>query len=350
MSTIPDRSGTTGFQRNGVADLLKGIAVILMIQVHILEQFSTVEFYDSLAGKVSLFLGGPFCAPVFMAVMGYFLAGSSRKTSYFIRRGLLLFAGGILLNAGRSANLAFHLAREEFSLNLPDYLFGADILTLAGMSILIIPLLRMIFRKTWWPWFLASLAVAVVSSFLPDLYFPGSSVSYPLAFLGGTAPWSYFPLLPWFSYILLGYAFRQLPEKLLNPVRAALMGNRFLLPLLIAVIATVPYASNITCDLQGKYYHHGLFFFLWMILFLAAWVGVTLRAEKNTGDNAAMRFIKWTGRNVTVIYVIQWLIIGNLATEFYKTQGPAFSLLWFLLITLTSFLLAWIYKKMVSPG
>jgi len=56
--------------RNQTADLLKGFAVIFMIQVHVIEQFATQTLYDSLWGKISLFLGGPFCAPVFLAVMG----------------------------------------------------------------------------------------------------------------------------------------------------------------------------------------------------------------------------------------------------------------------------------------
>jgi len=339
-----------GSGRNETADLLKGFAVILMIQVHILEQFSTPELFESLAGKISLFLGGPFCAPVFMAVMGYFLAGSSRKTGYFIRRGLLLFFGGLLLNVGRSANLVFHIARGEFSQNLLSYFFGADILTLAGLSILIIPVLRTIFRESWWSWFLTAIIMAITSSFLPDLYIPGSPISYPLSFLRGHAPWSYFPLIPWLSYILLGYSFRLLPENLTNIIRAGLHDKRVFIPLLIAVIVTIPYAFSITSDLQGKYYHHGLFFFLWTILFLAAWVGVMIRAEKRGGGASLLQFIKWTGKNVTVIYVIQWLIIGNLATELYGTQGAGFSLLWFVIILAASSLLAWVYRKMTAPG
>jgi uncharacterized membrane protein len=339
-----------GSSRNESADLLKGIAVILMIQVHIMEQFSSQDLFGGMAGKVSLFLGGPFCAPVFMAVMGYFLGGSSRKTVYFIKRGLLLFTGGILLNAGRSANLMFHVARGEFSPDPWSYLFGADILTLAGLSMLIIPILRLVFGKNWWAWSMAALAVATTATLLPDLCVPGSPISYPLSFFGGNSPWSYFPLFPWFSYILMGYAFRLLPENLLNRVRAGMKDHRVSVPLVVAVILTIPYAANITCDLQGKYYHHGLLFFLWMILFLAAWVPVILWAEKRSGNTTVMKFIKWTGKNVTVIYIIQWLIIGNLATELYKTQNLAWSFLWFLIITALSALLTWIYKKMIFPG
>jgi len=31
-------------------------------------------------------------------------------------------------------------------------------------------------------------------------------------------------------------------------------------------------------------------------------------------------FLRWLGKNITVFYVIQWLIIGNIATAIYQTQ------------------------------
>lgn len=132
--------------RNGTADLLKGIAVLLMIQVHIMEQFADPGLYNSTLGKISLFLGGPACAPVFMAVMGYFLASSHKSMKGFMVRGLMLFAGGIMLNTGRSANLLIQVFQGESELNPWHFIFGADILTLAGLSILVIGLLRLLLK------------------------------------------------------------------------------------------------------------------------------------------------------------------------------------------------------------
>ena len=58
------------------ADLLKGIAAILMIQVHIIELFATNDISESTAGKFLLFLGGPAVAPVFIILLGYFIVES----------------------------------------------------------------------------------------------------------------------------------------------------------------------------------------------------------------------------------------------------------------------------------
>ena len=31
------------------------------------------------------------------------------------------------------------------------------------------------------------------------------------------------------------------------------------------------------------------------------------------------KYITWLGKNVTLIYVIQWIIVGNIGTAIYKT-------------------------------
>jgi len=42
--------------RNRTADLLKGVAVILMVQVHIVELFAQQSIFDSFAGSIFFFL------------------------------------------------------------------------------------------------------------------------------------------------------------------------------------------------------------------------------------------------------------------------------------------------------
>ena len=65
-------------ERNQLADLLKGIAVLLMIQVHVLELFASETILKSGGGALLMFLGGPFVAPVFMAILGYFTISSTK--------------------------------------------------------------------------------------------------------------------------------------------------------------------------------------------------------------------------------------------------------------------------------
>ncbi len=313
--------------RNGTADLLKGLAVILMIQVHILEQFAVDELHQTLIGTISLFLGGPPAAPVFLAVMGWFAIRSTKPVVAHVRRGLLLFAGGILLNAGLNANLLLSIYSGRFDLDPLAFLFGADILPLAGLSIILLAIIPKSFRN---PVILTLLAAAVAA---PAPYLAGtgteSAFRYVTPFLWGEQWWSYFPLFPWFSYVLLGAAAERFlrndsaSKTISRPVRliAACI-------LSIVLISTHSFAVPHIVDLPA-YYHHGILLMIWITAFLVVWTFTVHIVEGHAGTTMPVRYLKWLGRNVTSAYVFQWLLIGNIATEIYRTQDLTSSLMWF---------------------
>jgi len=334
--------------RDGTADLLKGLAVLFMIQVHIMEQFGTTDLYGSFIGKLSLFLGGPPCAPVFLAVMGYFLASSERPFRYFLKRGLMLFAGGIFLNVFRSANLLLQIYFGKIEANPLFYVFGADILTLAGLSLIIIGWLRIVFQYRPLLYFLMAIAMVLVGQFLPAQTSPPELYSYLTAFFINSGEMSYFPLFPWFAYVLTGYSWRLLILKYDFVQKKNEMAQIILLIILwVFIIFTLPWAASISHNLTGigGYYHHHILFFAWTALFMTAYLGVIRYAETSYGGHLVMRAVKWTGKNVTLIYIIQWLIIGNLATELYHSQNIFQYFFWTVAVTLLTAALSLGYLK-----
>ena len=336
------------FHRNGTADLLKGFAVIFMIQVHIMEQFVTPDTCNSMIGKISMFLGGPPCAPVFLAVMGYFLATSAKSIVYFLKRGAVLFLGGILLNTARSANLLVHIFRGNVDLDPWFYILGADILTLAGLSLVLTGILRFFYKERTILYVITAVAVAAISPLLNRVSVTGKVPEYIIAFFWGMAEWSYFPLFPWFAYVLTGYALRLLLQQM-PVIKKTNIQNQaiFFIPLWIGIIVTLPYASGITFDLSGPdgYYHHGILFFAWTALFLISYLALVNLVEKSYGEHRFARLIKWIGQNVTSLYVIQWLIIGNIATWLFKSQDLFQFVAWFTVITIATLLLGLGFQK-----
>lgn len=323
-------------------DVLKGVAVLLMIQVHLMEQFATQEIYDSIWGRISLLMGGPPAAPVFMAVMGYFLvrAGSAGLPQIF--RGIRLLIYGFLLNLGLNLNLFYHIVTGELSLDPLPYIFGVDILFLAGLSVIAIAVFRIIFadRIVWWV--LLTLLVASATLLLPSgITVPGWQ-SYLLACFYQETWWSYFPLFPWLAYPMAGYTFHLISNKYITrEISAATM----LLPgsiLFILLLFTFSWGLSITADLSA-YYHHALAYFLWAMMFVGVWVIVTRFIVNAFPGNIAVRYLQWTGKNVTAFYVFQWLIIGNFATVVYKTVPANALVLWFAGITTVTGLLVWLY-------
>jgi hypothetical protein len=329
-------------QRSPVPDLMKGIAVVAMVQVHIMELFARPEILTGTAGKISLFLGGPFAAPVFMAVMGYFLVYSLKSGWEKVKRGMLLILLGLLLNIGLNLHLLIKIFNGTFELNPLEYIFGADILFLAGFSIIFIAVLEKIFRKRFYLVLVLSIFIPLTSPYLPDL---PSELKYFQAFLYGHASWSYFPVFPWLAYPLVGYAWKKFETEYPAAWNWLYQKLTFVLILagLLIICSFIP-AFNIIYNLPS-YYHHNVFLFIWITGFLGIWTWLVFKMEFFFGKILAIKYFKWLGKNVTVVYVIQWLIIGNIATAIYKTQSLLSLLLWFVAILALTSILTYFYVQ-----
>ncbi len=323
--------------RNQTADLLKGVAIVLMIQVHLMEQFATVDLYQSILGKISLFLGGPPAAPVFLVAMGFFLERSKKSLPQQLRRGVLLIVGGIALNLGLNANLLYSIHQGRFGFNPLAYIFGADILPVAGLSVIIVSILKHKAGFNTTSYLLVALIVAAAAPFLSGIA-TSSTLLYVTPFLWGDQWWSYFPLFPWLAYSLLGATLAVLPSNT-GKTTVAVAG------LAAAVFLTSYFTVPDIIDLT-RYYHHGILLFLWITGFLTLWFLVFERIESASRKTPLVRYLKWLGRNVTSAYVFQWLIIGNVATELYRTQSLPQLMMWFVVALLATSLLV----KLMKPA
>ncbi len=149
--------------RDGAADLLKGTAIVLMIQVHIVQLFAEPAILASWIGGTSLLLGGPPVAPVFLVVMGYFAGRSEKRAGSLAVRGFLLLVLGFALNLGLNCHLLLKIHYGRVQLNPWEYVCGVDILFVAGLSLIIIGLLRPLFGRRAGYWILIAIGVVVVA-------------------------------------------------------------------------------------------------------------------------------------------------------------------------------------------
>ena len=324
--------------RKGLPDLLKGLAVLSMIQVHIMELFVRQDIFEGPLGSLSLFVGGPPAAPIFLIVMGYFLALKKRQFLYFIKRGMLLILWGLLLNIGLNFQLFVKIYQGFCELNPLDYLLGVDIFFLAGMSIILIGVLKSLFRDKGYLYFFLALAIVFVTPKLPG-FSDDSWLKYIEAFLWGKQSWSYFPLFPWLAYPLTGFAYVYIEKMIFKDGLTYQNKLSIALPAGAVVFFTFSYGMEIASDLE-QYYHHSYLYFGWTILFVSFWAVVLSFIEENSGRSKVVMYFKWVGKTVTSHYVIQWLIIGNIATAIYKTQGLGLYFLWFTGIVVVTGLLA----------
>jgi len=321
--------------RIGLPDVIKGVAVILMVQVHLMELFANELTYNSMVGRLSLFLGGPPAAPVFMAVMGYFLAYSDKHLSKSLWRGTKLILLGLILNIGMNANLLIKTFSGNLDINPWQYVFGVDILFLAGLSIILISLLKLVFNEKLLLWLIAIFVFGGLNKFLPEYSGESQLLKYLSPYFSGFCTWSYFPVFPWMTYVLIGFTFRLAVKKNLLPVLSSKTTTYIFAALGLLLALTFGFGLRISSILE-VYYHHNIVFALWTMAFLVFWLILFNYLDQFFGNSNVFAYLRWVGKNVTVFYVVQWLIIGNIATEIYRTQ-PLFQLiLWLVAIMLVT--------------
>ncbi|MCD4730583.1 MAG: DUF1624 domain-containing protein [Bacteroidales bacterium] len=328
-------------------DLLKGFAVIFMIQVHIMELFARQELYDGWAGKLSLFLGGVPAAPVFMIIMGYFLAFGQKEPIKMMMRGVKLFMAGMVLNIGLNAHLIYTVLNDGWQVNFWHYIFGVDIFHLAGLSLMVIALINGLYKRHFLPYIITAIGIVVISSVVVPFSNESNTGTYLMAFIHSNSEWSYFPLIPWLAYPLTGYSFKLFEEKYLKSGLNLKIRVSLTVVLAVLFLFTVNYAVGISHNLD-VYYHHDAVFYCWALSFVILWAMKSSLTEKVAGNAIILRYVKWLGINVTIVYIIQWLIIGNIATSIYKTQGLTGFIFWFVGITIFTSLLTLLWNKIKS--
>jgi uncharacterized membrane protein len=337
-------------KRLPLPDLLKGFAVFLIVPVHILELFIDYPGRESLFGKILLFLGGPIAVPVFMIVMGYFLAKNQNPFSVNFFRGIKVFVVGFLLNIGLNFNLLLKIKFAGWQFNPLEYIFGVDILYFAGLSIILIAFLKTL--KIGQAWITITLAFLVITltGFMNEKLM-GSERNYLLPFIAGTYSWSYFPLFPWLAYPLAGFAFFHFEKKIFAFLKKQKLVSGIVLS---GILATILYFSKTGFETTinlGSYYHHTLWFSLWAFGIVILWTVIWHFILKTFPKTHAWKFFMWLGKNITLFYIIQWLIIGNISTAIYQTQSIDSYVFWFGGIFSVTVLLTLLFEKWkIKPG
>jgi hypothetical protein len=283
-----------------------------------------------------------------MAVMGYFAGRSNKTAGTLAVRGLSLLVLGFALNLGLNCHLLLKIRWGELQLSPWGYVFGVDILFLAGLGLIAIGLLRPLIGSRPWSWIVAATVVILLTPTANDVLTVQDARQWPYAYIAGDYWWSYFPLFPWLAYPFLGVSFRLWKEQTSVGGSPRQIGGRpwptrLLSGALLALVLTITLPRVIaTCHDLPKYYHHGAWLFLWLCVFLLVWIRLFQLADRQIGRFWLFKWLNWMGRHVTVLYVLQWLIIGNIATAVYKTQSVARCILWAGLVLSAASFLAWI--------
>ena len=310
-------------QRVHSIDLARGLAVLFMIWVHVLITYSSHDVIKSTPGLVVGFLGGPLAAPVFMALMGvsfYYSRNTTFRPSAI--RGLKIILLGYILNILRGVLPVFLVS--EFLPNMAASIPGAvadyysaflelDILQFAGLALIVMAIIREL-KPDKYVLLLLAAVVAIVS---PMLWGIGSDIpvaGHFLDYLWGDIPsnemcvgnFVSFPFFPWFSFVLVGMFLGDTFSRSTDLHKS--FNDVGMIGFLVLIVSSIIVVPDLGYHL-GDYYHCRPAAVAMITGIVLTWLYVcNVIVEKIKMDRFFGLAYYWS-RNVTSIYVIQWVII-----------------------------------------
>jgi uncharacterized membrane protein len=303
--------------REGAIDGVRGPATMIMIVVHCFAFFAAYDTQEHSAGFVILDVAK--LTAVFILCMGVSSAFSRRTGPRDLaRRGveLLLYGYGLNVLKFLVPILVFDTPPDGLTIDLGwevgtsgtllKYLFLGDILHMTGLSLLVIAGLRALGAR---PWHLFALAVpvAVLGPLTWGIRGGGPILTYLCDLLFSEKFTVFFPLFPWMSYVLVGFALGDILRNAERPPGAVFRRWAVVGALLIAAGIAVGAAFPVTWK-GWDFYRTGpagvtavIGFSLCALLFshvvwphAPGWLTATLG---------------YFSRRVTSLYVISWVVI-----------------------------------------
>ena len=300
-------------------DILRGVAILMMVQVHFVENLSFREASSAWLYDATIWLGF-LPAPLFTIVSGMSFGLWVRKleaagrsdadiTHAAVRRGFFLFALGIVFNV---------------VVWLPDDAFNWDVLTLIGVSLGFLAYAR---KLPLGVLVLICVAIVVLSPPLrvvgdyPE-YWDNAAYEYDwtirdVAF--GFFANGYFPLFPWLAFPLAGFILGEVVFPLRERPLVSLKGLGAMGLLFMAAAALGAKWGTKMPSLVAKHYTDGLTMYPASTLYVFALFGFAMFATallhrdvdgnpRIVGTGPVFRFLRlWSSYSLT-IYIVHHIV------------------------------------------
>jgi hypothetical protein len=282
-------------------DLARGFTVLIMPSVHVVMLYSQPSVQQSLLGVVLQFLAEGPGAQLFMLIMGATFAFSEKYVSAqkVFKRTIYLILGAYALNV-----LKFVIPLEldilpaalisDLGSSTLDLFFLGDIFHFAAI---VYPVLYFVKRTHHYPGvaILFAFAIMLLSPLVWDVKTGIIFVDQVLIYLTGGPPHCFFPVFPWLVYPLVGLAMGQcLISRKLTLLGTLIIVFSLLLP------STTEYNSFYRTLPADTLFHLGI---------VLLWLSVINWISRKVKINFLFQFLSFCSRNITLIYVIQWVLI-----------------------------------------
>lgn len=343
-------------------DFARGFSVLMMIPVHVMMLFSSMDTWNhSTTGKfVQLLERG---SPIFLIVMGISFAFSrNANRKGILKKALLIIALGYVLNFLRFVVplLIFGGFPESFvkvsglqisnPSKIVNFFLKGDMFQLVGISLFLIGLSFKFLIKNKNILIFIALIIMWLSKVVSGIQLGIPGIDYILNLLWGNNFDVYFPLFPWLSFILMGlYLGLSYQEKPQN-ANESLFKPMLYLGILFLIV------GKLLCDYDyayhfGDYYHLGPggSMGLMGILLVLFWVYYHIETLLPK-HNFISKIFFYCSKNVTPFYIIQWVLIyWLLAFTNYSVYNEPSVLGIIILINTGTFLMLYLFNRYIIP-
>ncbi|HCN05716.1 MAG TPA: hypothetical protein DIS79_08850 [Bacteroidetes bacterium] len=311
-------------QRFVFLDILRGIAAIWMIQVHVTNQLLDVSYKDSWFYDVVNISNG-FVAPtfVFCAGAGLWIALSRKGDEwrrfspslfdYLRRLAIILFWAYMLHVPFYSFDRTIYATREEL---LP--FFQSDVLHVivyTSLAVLVTFLLTSSLRRTSLLAGIGAILIMIGTKFFWNTS-PADWLVEPISRMVLPAPYSPFPLLPWACYLLAGVAVASLFFSSTDKGR---MGRWFLIGGLLLPVALFTFKNTVVTPWTDTWWTTSPGVHLFRICgTLVLWGGLFLIEDKLSTSRLA-QYLKLVGTESLFVYVAHLLVVYGNTADFLRS-------------------------------
>ncbi|MBO9571597.1 MAG: DUF1624 domain-containing protein [Chitinophagaceae bacterium] len=297
-------------------DLARGGTVLMMAPVHTALLYSFPTIYETVLIKFLSFMAEGPGAQLFMTLMGIYI-GLAQDTDFVktFKRSALLMLGGYALNVVKfviplclgvlPAEMLHHLeiTGSNMAVNAIQLLLIGDIFHFAAIALILTTLIkRYVYHNAYIV--VIIIAITTIAPWCWDNTSHNAVINYLLQLTGGHPPRVYFPVFPWLVYPLTGLIIgKNLKRDERGTIEQTVIFSFILLGIYSSYRMIYPAAEDINfyrTEWPETIQHTGI-------------VGIALfvyyKVNQLIPDNRVFQFLAYSGRNITRLYVVQWIVI-----------------------------------------